>query len=70
MCKELEKVIIDTNAEKYFQVGIQLPPQEREELLAFLRKNVDVFAWSVYEALGGGPRFYLPSFECEPNGLP
>ena len=43
-CEELEKVIIDSNVEKYFQVGVQLPPQEKEELLAFLRKNVDLFA--------------------------
>ena len=26
MCEELEKVIISADAEKYFQVGIQLPP--------------------------------------------
>ena len=51
-CKELEKVITDANAEKYFQVGVHLPPQEKEELLAFLRKNIDVFAWSAYEAFG------------------
>ena len=25
-CEELERVIIDTNVEKYFQVGVQLPP--------------------------------------------
>ena len=47
-CKELEKVIIDTNEEKYFQIRVQLPLQEKEELLAFLRKNVDIFAWSTY----------------------
>ena len=29
---------------KLFQVGAQLPPQEKEELLAFLRRNIDVFA--------------------------
>ena len=30
--------------EKFFQVGAQLPPQEKEELIKFLRRNVDVFA--------------------------
>lgn len=44
MCEELEKVTIDTNVEKYFQIGIQFHPQGKEELLAFLRRNVDVFA--------------------------
>ena len=42
-CEELEKVIIDADAEKYFRIGVQLPPREKEELLAFLRKNNDVF---------------------------
>ena len=49
-CEELEKFTIDDDEEKYFQVRVQLPPQEKEELVDFLRKNVDVFAWSAYEA--------------------
>ena len=31
--EELENVIIDTNTERYFQIRVQLPPQEKEELL-------------------------------------
>ena len=27
-----------------------MPPQEKEELIEFLRRNVDVFAWNAYEA--------------------
>ncbi|XP_075659106.1 uncharacterized protein LOC142628972 [Castanea sativa] len=38
-------------------VGAQLPPQGKEELIIFLRKNIDVFAWSAYEALGVDPSF-------------
>ena len=34
---------------KIFQVGVKLPLQENERLLEFLRANVDVFAWSLYE---------------------
>ena len=45
-------MVIDNDSEKFFQVGVQLPPQEKEELIKFLRKNVDVFAWNAYEALG------------------
>ena len=51
-CEDLEKVVVSDDPEKFFQVGSQLPPQEREELIEFLRKNVDVFAWSAYEASG------------------
>ena len=37
------KVVIGDDLEKFFQVSSQLPPSEREELIEFLRKNVDVF---------------------------
>ena len=43
-CEELEKVIINDDEGKFFQVGVQLPPQENEELIEFLRRNIDVFA--------------------------
>ena len=43
-CEDLERVMINANVERYFQVGVQLPPQEKEELLTFLRRNMDVFA--------------------------
>ena len=55
-CEDLEKITID-NDDEYFQVGVHLPPQEKEELIAFLRKNVDVFAWSAYEAPEVDPNF-------------
>ena len=51
-CENLEKVIVDANLEKFFQVGLELPLREKEELIGFLRKNVDVFAWHAYEAQG------------------
>ena len=38
-CKDLENVIVGDDPEKFFQVGSQLPPQEREELIEFLRKK-------------------------------
>ena len=56
-CEELEKIVIDDDEEKFFQVGVQLPPREKEELVVFLRKNVDVFAWSAYVALGVDSNF-------------
>ena len=54
-CEDLETVVIGDDPEKFFQVGAQLPPQEKEELIEFLRKNVDVFAWNAYKALGMDP---------------
>ena len=44
-CEDLEKVIVGDDPKKFFQIGAQLPLLEREQLVEFLRKNVDVFAW-------------------------
>ena len=55
--ERMEEIVIDGDSEKFYQVGAQLPPREKEELLAFLRRNVDVFAWNSYEALGVDPDF-------------
>ena len=38
-CKELEKIIIG-------EVRVQLPFREKEELIVFIRENIDVFAWN------------------------
>ena len=34
-----------------------MPPREKKELLAFLRRNIDVFAWNAYEAPRVDPDF-------------
>ena len=43
-CEDLVKVTIGDDLEKFFQVGSQLPQQEREELIEFLKQNIDIFA--------------------------
>ena len=50
-------MIVGDDPKKFFQVRAKLPLQEREQLVEFLRKNVDVFTWSAYEALGVDPSF-------------
>ena len=69
-CEDLEKVVIGDDPEKFFQVGAQLPPQEREELIEFLRKNVDVFAWNAYEAPGMDPNFICNHLNVNPFVTP
>ncbi|XP_075649724.1 uncharacterized protein LOC142620209 [Castanea sativa] len=69
-CKKLEKIVIDEDEEKFFQVGVQLPPREKEELVAILMKNVDVFAWSAYEALGVDPNFIYHHLNDSPSITP
>jgi len=51
-CEELEEIVIDGDPEKFFQGGAQLPPREKEELIMFLKRNIDVFVWNAYEILG------------------
>ena len=43
-CEELEKVLVRSDPERFFQIGSELSPQEKSALTAFLRQNVDVFA--------------------------
>ena len=54
-CEDLETVVVGDDLEKFYQVGAQLPPQEKEELIEFLRRNVNVFAWNAYKAPGMNP---------------
>ena len=49
-CEDLVKVTIRDDPEKNFQIGSQLPQQEKEELIKFLKQNIDVFAWNTYKA--------------------
>ena len=56
-CEDLVKITIGDDPEKFFQVGSQLPQQEKEELVEFLKRNIDIFAWNIYEALGVDPDF-------------
>ena len=56
-CENLVKITIGDDPKKFFQVESQLPHQEREELVEFLKRNIDVFAWNTYEAPGVDPDF-------------
>ena len=35
-CEQVDRVVIGDNEEKFFQVRVQLPPWEKEELIDFL----------------------------------
>ena len=69
-CERLEEIAIDSDLEKFFWIGAQLPPREKEELLAFLRRNIDVFAWNTYEAHGVDPDFIYYHLNVNPTVLP
>ena len=43
-CEDLERVVIGDDPERFFQIGAQIPLQEKEQLVELLRRNVDVLA--------------------------
>ena len=69
-CEDLEKVIVGDDPERFFQVGTQMPLLKREQLVEFLRKNVDMFAWDVYEAPGVDPNFIYHHLNVNPSITP
>ena len=69
-CENLEKVVVGTNPENFFQVGSELPLQEKEELIGFLRKDVDVFAWDAYEAPGIDSSFICHHLNVNLSAIP
>ena len=69
-CEDLVKITIEDDPEKFFQVGSQLPQQEREELVEFLKQNIDVFAWNTYEAPGVDPDFICHHLNVNPLVIP
>ena len=67
-CEDLEKVAIGDDPEKCFQIGLELSPQEKEELIGFLRENV--FAWDAYEAPGVDSNFICHHLNVNPSVTP
>ena len=65
-CEDLVKIIIGDDPKKFFQIGSQLPHHEREDLIEFLKRNIDVFAWNAYEALEVDPEFIYHHLKVNP----
>ena len=69
-CEDLEKVAVGIDPKKFFQVDLELPSQEKEELIRFLRENADVFVWDAYEAPGVDPNFICHHLNVNPSVAP
>ena len=63
-------MIIDTDPEKFFLVGAQLPIHEKQALIEFLQNNVDIFAWDACEAPGVDPDFICHHLNVNPSITP
>ena len=69
-CEDLEKVVVGDNPEKFFQVEAQIPPQKKGELVKFLKRNVDVFAWNAYKASRVDSSFIFHHLNVNPSITP
>ena len=63
-------MVVGGNAEKFFLVGAKLPPQEKEELVEFLKRNIDVFAWDACDAPGIDLGFICHHLNVNPSIAP
>ena len=68
--EDLVRITIGDDPKKFFQIGSQLPQQEKEELVEFLKQNIDVFAWNIYEAPGVDPEFICHHLNVNPSIVP
>ena len=63
-------MVVGGDAEKFFQIGAKLPPQEKEELVEFLKRNIDVFAWDACYVPGINPAFICHHLNVNPSITP
>ena len=69
-CGDLETVIVGDDLEKFFQIRAQLPPLEKEQLIKFLRRKIDIFAWNAYKALRVDSNFICYHLNVNPSVTP
>ncbi|XP_030958732.1 uncharacterized protein LOC115980641 [Quercus lobata] len=70
VAKEVLKVRILPDTDKYFQIGTSMNNREKVEMLLFLLQNVDVFAWNPYEVPGVDPEFIVHKLNVDPSFPP
>ena len=63
-------MVVGGDAKKFFQIGAKLPPQEKEKLVEFLKRNIDVFAWAACYAPGINPAFICHHLNVNPSITP
>ena len=58
---------VELGSQKPVFINSQLIAQENEQLVALLKKYVDVFAWTYDKMLGLDPRLVVHSFNIDPG---
>ena len=57
--EQLIRIKILPNVDRYFQVRASMTNEDKVEMLLFLMRNVDMFAWSMYKVPGVDPEFIV-----------
>lgn len=71
MQEDLEKVLLEKgNEEKYFLLGRSLAAEERQQMLQFLKENIDVFAWQSYDMPGIHSKVMCHKLHIDPTVKP
>ena len=68
--KDLIKVRMLPNENKYFQVGKSMSQEDLVAVLLTLIQNLDVFSWSPYEVPGVDPKFITHKLNMDLLFLP
>ena len=58
------------NPEKFTRIGTSLKEKTMQDLVQFLRKNIDVFAWSHEDMLGIDPSVITHRLNMHPSSKP
>ena len=58
------------NPEKFTRIGTSLKEKTMQDLVQFLRKNIDVFAWSHEDMLGIDPSVITHRLNVHPSSKP
>ena len=61
VCYELDK----PSSDHFFLVSLNMKERERTKLIYFLKQNIEIFAWTLYEMLGIDPSFIKMSSMVE-----
>ena len=67
----LEDIPLDeSNPNKFARIGTSMEKKTKQDLVQFLRKNIDVFAWSHEDMLGIDPSVITYRLNVYPSSKP
>ena len=71
LTETLENIFLDeNNLERYTRVGADLKEKTKQDLIRFLKKSIDVFAWSHKNMPGIDPSVITHRLNVYPSSKP